>query len=73
MRRRFGGHDEDRVLALLGLVQLQKSCIFRGLSFNLQEHTQGELLPQERRVGCRKQPPLLPVGQKRRSFDCGEG
>lgn len=33
---RFGGRDKDRVLAFLGLVQLQQPRVFGRLPFNLQ-------------------------------------
>lgn len=36
---RFGGRDEDRVLAFLGLVQLQQPRVFGRLSFDLQDQT----------------------------------
>lgn len=38
--RRLGRHDEDRVLALLGLVQLQQSGVLRRLPFDLQPVSQ---------------------------------
>lgn len=36
VRQQFRGHDENRVLALLGLILLQESHVLRRLPFNLQ-------------------------------------
>lgn len=37
VRRRFGRHDEDGVLALLGLVQLQQTGVLGGVPLHLGE------------------------------------